>query len=140
VRGDAERLLARLNNGATDIEITELGDSMLLPAAYEEVTDADLVRLFGSGFDEELAALPTGRWSGPVGSGYGLHLVRIQRRTAGRDPALDEVRRAVEREWRSARDRQAGEDFYRALRERYAIVIEQPSAEDEVARVVELER
>ena len=38
-------------------------------------------------------------WTGPIASGFGLHIVRVSERREGRVPALGEVRDAVMREW-----------------------------------------
>ena len=87
-------------------------------------------RQFGTEFATALGDLPTGRWSGPVQSGFGLHLVLVRDRQPGSLPALAEVRETVEREWRNARRKEAGEAFYRGLRERYVVSVESPEEGD----------
>jgi parvulin-like peptidyl-prolyl isomerase len=72
--------------------------------------------------------LEPGRWTGPIESAYGLHLVFIHKRTDGRVPALDEIRQAVQREWLTARRKELNEQFYQRLRSRYTVVVEQPQA------------
>ena len=71
-----------------------------------------------------LARLPTGEWTGPVESGFGLHVVLIEAKTEGRLPDLPEVREAVESEWRSAKRRESDNLLYAAMRSRYEISIE----------------
>ena len=97
---------------------------MRLPGDYERISEIDVDRGFGNGFAAALADLPLGRWSGPVESGYGLHLVLIRERQPGSLPALAEVREVVEREWRNARRQEATETFYRGLRERYVVSVQ----------------
>ncbi len=127
---DAEALLARLNGAGTEVDTAGFGDSLMLPGDYERISEVDVDRGFGNGFAAALADLPLGRWSGPVESGYGLHLVLIRERQPGSFPALAEVREAVEREWRNARRNEAGEFFYRSLRERYVVSVERPEEGD----------
>jgi len=127
---DAESLLAQLNGGGSEVDTAGSGDSLMLPGDYDRVSEVDIDRGFGNGFGAALADLPLGRWSGPVESGYGLHLVLIRERQPESFPALAEVREVVEREWRNARRQEATEAFYRGLRERYVVSIEGPEEGD----------
>ncbi len=127
---DAELLLARLNGASSEIDTTRYGDSLMLPGDYEGVSEPDVGRSFGNGFAAALADLPVGRWSGPVESGFGLHLVLVRERQPESLPPLAEVRETVEREWRNASREEAGEAFYRSLRERYVVSVESPQEGD----------
>ena len=124
---DAERLLAELTAGGALVSAHELGDPLPLPEGYTASPQAEVASLFGREFAEALLELETGRWTGPVQSGYGLHLVRIDERTPGRMPELAEVRDVVEREWFAARRAEAKSALYERLRERYTITVEPPS-------------
>ena len=62
-------------------------------------------------------------------SSYGVHLVRIDARTDGRLPGLDEVRAAVLREWQNERRKEGIERFYEEMLSRYEIRIEWPGDE-----------
>ncbi len=101
-----------------------VGDPSMLPTTLNQTSADEVTRAFGQHFTDALVQLPDGRWSGPVVSGFGVHLVRIDMRTPGRVPALTEVRQAVERDLLNARSRQASEEFYQALRKRYTVKIE----------------
>ena len=127
---DAESLLAQLNGGGSAVDTAGSGDSLMLPGDYDRVSEDEVASAFGSRFAAALADLPLGRWSGPVESGFGLHLVLIRERQPGSFPALAEVREAVEREWRNARRQEATETFYRGLRERYVVSVERPEEGD----------
>ena len=98
-----------------------MGDATLLPATLRDADADEVARTFGRDFADALARLPEDRWTGPVASGFGLHVVRIDARTPGRTPPLAEVRQAVERDLLHARSLQASEAFYQALRERYTV-------------------
>jgi hypothetical protein len=136
---DAESLLARLNGAASHVDTTALGDSLMLPGEYDLIPEPEVARLLGSEFAAALAGLPVGGWSGPVESGFGLHLVLIHERQSGSLPALAEVRDAVEREWRNVRRKEAAESFYAGRRERYEVHVERLEAADpdEDTRVAE---
>ncbi len=128
---DAESLLARLNESDPGIDTAGLGDSLMLPGNYGPVSEDEIARGFGNEFAAKLADLPSGRWSGPVKSGFGLHLVFIRERIAGSLPTLAEVQDAVDTEWRNARRTEAAEAFYRSLRKRYVVGVEVPQEEDD---------
>jgi parvulin-like peptidyl-prolyl isomerase len=80
--------------------------------------------VFGPELAAALETLPVGGWQGPVPSAYGVHLLELRARDPARAPALAEVREAVERDLLRARADEAGEAFYRSLRERYSVRIE----------------
>ena len=139
---DAESLLARLDGTGSEVDPTGLGDALLLPGDFTEVAETEVAHRFGRDFAAALTELPVGRWSGPVESGFGLHLVLIRQREPGSLPSLAEVRDSVEREWRNARREEATEAFYARLRERYDISIELPGAVEgePVPRLAEVRR
>jgi hypothetical protein len=126
---DAERLLVALDAGRSDP--AEAGDPFLLEQDYRELAVHDVERLFGQAFAARVAELPVGRWSGPVESGYGLHLVLVHERSPARLPDLAEVRDALANEWRGARREEANRAFYEGLRARYEVSVERPAWADE---------
>ncbi len=127
---EAERVLTLLNDKA---DAKTLGDPLPLPNEVEAATEADVARLFGREFPKKLAVLPVGQWSGPVESTYGLHLVLVRKRTAGRLPPLDEVRDAVLSEWRAAQRQELNANLRRQRRARYAVTVQWPDwAKDSV--------
>lgn len=123
---EAGRLLTRVAAYGTGPVPATLGDPTLLAADHAAITEPEVEAMFGPAFAAALLQAPVGRWSGPVASPYGLHLVLVRERAPGRLPPLDEVREAVRRAWQAARAQEAGEAFYRELRARYQVTVEQP--------------
>lgn len=118
---DAARLLDVLRSRGDKLDPATAGDSLMLDPRYEQATEDDIARLFGAEFGAALRDQPVGEWVGPLKSGYGAHLVRIEARTPGRAATLAEVRDAVARDW-SAQRRQALLDAqYRELLSRYRV-------------------
>ncbi len=120
----AQQLLGELRNGANS---EALGEAISLPRAMSRADEATIARTFGSAFYAALDAIEPGTWSGPVPSGFGRHLVRISNKEAARIPALQDVRGAVENDWRAERSTASREQAYAILRASYEVDIEVPA-------------
>ncbi len=126
---DASRLLARLTQENTEVNISASGDSFMFGQAHENLTEHGTARLFGKDFAEKLFGLKGKGWHGPIESGYGLHLVRMDERTEGNLPKLEEITDRVRDEWLSDQRRIMNEKFYNELRKRYQITVESPQVQ-----------
>jgi hypothetical protein len=126
-RRDAEKLLRRLRAAGPRAATDGLGEPTLLPPQQPLAPLGATVRTFGEDFARAVAEMEPGRWSGPVESTYGLHLVLVRERTAARKPSLAEVRPQVERELgKEPQDRQLKALYHRLLR-KYSVTIEMPN-------------
>jgi peptidyl-prolyl cis-trans isomerase C len=122
----AAQALARLDAGHAPDPAAQraMGDPFMLQNDFVDRTPAELDRLFGADFGERVAALPTtGKWQGPIASGYGLHLILVTHRSDAHLPALADVRDTVQRDFIDAKRREANATFYQQLRSRYRIDI-----------------
>jgi hypothetical protein len=125
---DARRLLDALNS-AKPPDPAQTGDRLLmLEPRYENIDQRELERLFGASFAEAVVKQPIGRWTGPVTSGFGAHLVRVDAVTPGTTPSLDKVRPLVEREWANVKRQEFSKAFYDKLRAKYRITVQMPAA------------
>ena len=128
VKQKADELLARLTTEASSaVDPNMIGDATLMPARLDAVTQREVANSFGREFAKNIENVPTGRWSGPYPSSYGLHLVQITNREAGDLPAIAEIRPILEREWYAERRKEANERFYQAIRKRYDVEIRLPA-------------
>lgn len=129
LEAEAKRLLDTLNRPDGVANFASLGDRLaLLDQRYEAMPQAEIARLFGTKFAETLVRQPAGQWVGPIASGYGVHLVRIDALQPGGMPSLDEVRPLVEREWANQKRQELGKAFYEQLRSKYEIKVQMPEA------------
>jgi hypothetical protein len=126
VQRDAERLLAQLRAGKPAANAQALGDSTLLPAAMESATPQDIDNTFGTEFAAAIVNAPLGQWSGPVPSGYGVHLVMVEQREAGALPSLAQIRPTVQREWDAEQRRKAKDALLQQLLSKYDVRVEGP--------------
>ncbi len=127
--GDTDALLARLRGG----DVAAVGDALLFARRIDNASADDLRSQFGASFAARLGTLAPGTWQGPVRSGFGVHLVRLLGRDAGRTPTLSDVRADVRADWLHARRDAANAAFYAGLRKRYDVRIEQPEPPSPVA-------
>ena len=132
-RGDAEKLLARLEAAGKDARIDSLGDPSMLPRELPLGPLSEVARAFGTEFAARIDAVAPGQWTGPVESPYGLHLVLVPERVAPARPALGDVRPVVERELLAERRRTQLLALYERLLAKYTVTIEMPKEEKKAA-------
>jgi peptidyl-prolyl cis-trans isomerase C len=129
---DAKAALEKLA-AEPDLDPETLGDSIMLGQVHQGVSERDVARQFGEAFAASLAKLPVGRWSGPVGSAYGLHVVRVHQREDGGAPDLDAVRDAVRRDLLAKRREETEQIFHEKLRSMYRVEIDEAALSAAVA-------
>jgi hypothetical protein len=135
IESDSKQVASVLARADAAVDATLLGDPFLLGEEFRGVSPNKVTSIFGEDFSKRIAAMETGRWQGPVSSGFGQHFVFISERVSGGLPSLDAVRPAVRREWANARRREAEQKLYASLRGRYEIVVEAPPAKAASAEV-----
>ena len=122
-RRRASGLLTQLNRGA---DWRTLGDPLSVPHSMEAADGQAISRDFGDDFATQLSAVPLGQWSGPIASGFGLHVVRVRRAASTGPVTLSAVRQQVENDWRAATIEQRQNNAYQALLDGYTIKIARP--------------
>lgn len=125
LQADAVRLLETLNRADGSRQVAHAGDRlMLLEPRYENMAQHEVASQFGAEFADALLKQPPGRWVGPMTSGYGLHLVKLEALQPGGTPGLADVRPRVEREWLNAQREDAARATYARLRDKYTITVQ----------------
>jgi hypothetical protein len=126
---DAIRVLEALRSADPQpVSAPELGDRFMLAYDYRLQAPAEIQRSFGSGFAEDLLDMQPG-WNGPIGSGYGLHLVNITERVESRAPEYEEVRDQLVNDFNRIRRDRANEALYEGLSQGYEIEIDEAAIE-----------
>ena len=127
---DARRSLEQLQaSPASSVE--RIGDPFPLGTRFTQAAEPTVESTFGAPFVAALARASTGAWAGPIPSVFGWHLVRIDERLPAAATTLEEARprllEIVRRERADARYL----EYFRALRARYDVRVEEietPSA------------
>lgn len=118
-RAEANGKLAQLRTGKS-----ASGVPAPLPARLDNAAASEISGTFGDEFTLALRNLPAGQWQGPIASGLGLHLVRVNSRSAPSKPSLANVRQRVENDWRAAAITKAQNESYARILKGYDVVIE----------------
>ena len=126
--GDAAQALADLQSAAGPEAADLLGDATSLPSGFEKMDAVAVEAMFGPDFATSLLRLEPGRWTGPIPSGYGLHLVWLSERVAGGPIAFDAVQQRVRDDWVYEQRVAANEAIFSKLLERYEVVVEPPAS------------
>jgi hypothetical protein len=121
---DAEQALVLLQTGSMMVDPETMGDPITLPHRLASERRGAVAATFGGEFAEGLSAIEPGVWSGPIRSGYGLHLVLVESLIPGRPLTLAEAEREVRRDWANERRNEAIDKLYETLREQYTITVE----------------
>ncbi len=103
-------------------DISAFGTSTLLPASMPLTATKVIDSVFGTGFSTGLLQAETGRWTGPVQSGFGTHLVQVIAVEPSQTPPLADIRDAVLRDWRRATSEDMARAQYETLAASYEIV------------------
>jgi hypothetical protein len=129
-RGEARRtaadaLLGRLRREGLSPERTaQLGDPFAGGHVFRGMTRQQIETRFGRELADAVLPLPEARWSDPIASPFGLHLVWVERHAPERMPSLEEVRDRVILSWRREQREAHLAQALAALRARYDVVVE----------------
>jgi hypothetical protein len=121
---EIQQLLNALSQPKSQVDFKTAGDAFMLGQHHEQLTEHGVSRIFGQDFATKIFTLATENWLGPIQSGYGLHLIRINKKTDTQQATLESVRDKVITEWQAQQRRNLDESFYQSLRQRYDIIIE----------------
>jgi peptidyl-prolyl cis-trans isomerase C len=119
----AHLALSHLDRTPTSAHEAIKDDAFPFQIPAEDFTRVEASRLFGdTPIVDALFILPEGRWSVPVRSAYGWHLIRVVQRRVTNVTPFEEARAQVEAAYTQQEMDAAEEREMKALRARYEIV------------------
>jgi peptidyl-prolyl cis-trans isomerase C len=104
-------------------KVAALADPFMFQDYYAERAPDQIAKEFGPDFAKAVFQLKPGAWQGPIGSGYGWHLVFVDAIAPGRVPAFEEVEPDVKSAWLDQKQREIKRIAFEAMRARYAVVV-----------------
>lgn len=122
---EAREALEELRRVDPDVsQLTRWGDAVMLQSYYADQTEQSISALFGEEFTNAIVNLEPGRWEGPVPSGYGLHLVRVDRREDSRIPEWTEVRGRIVTDMEYEARNAAKEQLFQEIAQQYQVIFD----------------
>jgi parvulin-like peptidyl-prolyl isomerase len=122
---ETEIILASLKSAEiTREEGVSLGDMIMIDSSFREKSFAEVSRILGRAFAEELFSTEEKGWQGPLGSTFGLHLVYISDHTQSKIPDFEIIRENVKNDFMYDRKKEVVDKAYEAAKSRYTILVE----------------
>ena len=125
LRADADTLKSTLN-AASDLSAQQahvLGDPLLRARATESRNRKNAESAYGKAFADAMFAAKLGEWVGPIESVFGMHLIRVNERSADAVPSLSVLENQVRGKFLHELKRQNFKERYANLREQYDVNI-----------------
>ncbi len=101
-----------------------LGDPFMLGREFKDRTQSELKQQFGLSFVEGLLALNSRKWSNPIESSFGLHLVKVNQIQQANVLPLIEVRQQVLDDYERAQRKDAYKKYLQSLAKKYPLLME----------------
>lgn len=120
---DARAALTKVARGQAVPE--NQGDPLLIEAEFHQADRPTVAALLGLDFADAVMALEPGAWTGPIESGYGLHLVRVSELKPAAPREFEEVKAQVLAGWRGEREREANAQYLARLLKKYDVVVDE---------------
>jgi len=112
-----ESLIKILNGDAVDSDPFILGNDLNL------MSKNDLEKNFGNSFYESLLLMDENKWSGPIASDYGSHIVYIKKRISGYVPELNQIYQKVYGDYLIMKRRENVINFLDEIKQEYEVII-----------------
>ncbi len=102
---------------------TVRGDPFMFQGHYADRTAQQVAQVFGSDFASRVFSAPVKRWSGPLESGLGWHIVWVEQLQAGEVPSYEDVESEVRERWTLEQREAAKRAGFQAMLARYEVVL-----------------
>ncbi|PCE66250.1 peptidyl-prolyl cis-trans isomerase [Sediminicola luteus] len=120
---NATETLARLQSRPSSAPAIT-GDPLSVPRKFNAIDGTRLASQMGDAFEKAMQTAAMDTWTGPIASGFGVHLVKISQRKNPQMPHLDQVRSEVLRDYQYDKEKEIGNQLYLEIRKKYPIQIE----------------
>ena len=112
-----ESLVKILNGEDVDSDPFILGNDLNL------MSKNDLEKNFGNSFFESLSSMDENKWSGPIVSDYGLHIVFIKKKVSGYVPGFNQIYQKVYSDYLIMKRRENVINFLDEIKQEYEVII-----------------
>ena len=98
-----------------------LGDKFHGPNVFTEANNSILGHFFSHAFIEQLFSLEEKKWSKPLTSGFGIHLIYVENIRKSKIINYNDLKEDVKRDWLIEEKKKSSEQFYKKLRKEYTV-------------------
>lgn len=121
IQAAATDILRTVQSG---INWKSLGDPFIQKRSYAAIPESEVTRLFGPDFARAIFKLDAGQWSAPIGSAFGLHLVRIETIDSAAQASFEPIKAEITAAWQEDQSSKAKQVALQELVRGYDVVIE----------------
>ena len=100
------------------------GDMLSLPFTYDQLYENHVGNQLGGELAAQLDDLPLNKWTGPVQSGYGTHLVYITEKEESFLPKFEDIKAELTRDYEYRSEKESQEMIFDELKANYEVVIQ----------------
>ena len=119
-KSDLDRIFQELD--ADDQHWQQKGEASMLARSYANRSFSDIKALFGTDFSNQLKHLAVGKWSGPIHSVYGAHIVYMVHRVPKKERDFDQVLPLLKADYQQFLTKKRVQEKVQALSKRYQIL------------------
>ncbi|MFL2692726.1 MAG: peptidyl-prolyl cis-trans isomerase [Gammaproteobacteria bacterium] len=119
-RDEASNALSLIQSGSSE---TSFGEPFLLGKNFSSKTITEIERSFGKRFSEDIQNLAPKKWSGPLNSVYGSHLVYVNSIANSFTPTLEDIKNVVINDVVLEKQNNSTKKYLKELRNKYQIEI-----------------
>lgn len=102
-----------------------IGDHPPMPSEYNQATMSKIRADFGQAFSDEISKLNVSNsWQGPIKSGYGVHIIKIDQVTESRPYEYEEIKIELQNDYQYEFQLTMNEELLNSLLEKYQIILE----------------
>lgn len=120
---DARAALQQLSAGRARVDA--LGDRFLAEYEFVDADEQVVSSVLGQAFARRVFTLDTGKWQGPVESGYGLHIVYVGKKQSAQPREFAAIKSEVLNLWRQQQEEKTREEYFAALLNKYDVVVDE---------------
>jgi hypothetical protein len=114
------------------------GDAFPFAFHVDSLSVKDVASQMGEEFAHGLTGLPLHKWSGPLTSGYGVHLIYVDKVWTSADPDMAQIREEVLRDYQYDLQQQYNDQLYKDFRKDFTIKmnISDPKKSAELSQLI----
>lgn len=123
-KANASNIAAAQAALAAGDEWQSLGDAFIEKRVYSDIKIGEAAQIFGRPFAQALFAQPQGKWSAPISSAFGQHLVRVAAINKGAAAVFADQKAQISSAWQEAQRRSENRTAIDDVIAQYDVVIE----------------